>query len=222
MHAYLITGSTPQKRLEEARKLLQKNKAEQAAFLQTKTRHPISAIRELNRSLSLKTKGTRGIMIENAHFLTLEAANSFLKTLEEPAGDTIIILTAPNRELVLETISSRTQVIDLGPAVYKPDKEEKEKAEETLKELLGSGIGQRLEFAENIGDRKQALNFLIGQIFAAREIMIQSLTGKWKMEAGKLVELLSRLDQARQDLENNINVRLTISDLLLHYPQAKT
>lgn len=50
-------------------------------------------------------------IINNSHNMTLQAANTFLKTLEEPPKDTVIILLSTNSELLLPTIVSRCQVI---------------------------------------------------------------------------------------------------------------
>ncbi len=50
-------------------------------------------------------------IIERADSLGASAANAFLKTLEEPPGDVIMILLARTRESVLPTIVSRCQVV---------------------------------------------------------------------------------------------------------------
>ncbi|HUS26528.1 MAG TPA: AAA family ATPase [Nevskiaceae bacterium] len=76
---------------------------------------PIESIRELTHFLQLKTIGTkplrRVIIAEHAQGLTLEAQNAFLKLLEEPPSDTIIILTADTPRALLPTIRSRLQTI---------------------------------------------------------------------------------------------------------------
>lgn len=46
---------------------------------------------------------------------SLNAANSLLKTIEEPPGTAIILLTAAAPELVLPTIRSRCQMVRLSP-----------------------------------------------------------------------------------------------------------
>lgn len=50
-------------------------------------------------------------IINNCQDMTPQAANTFLKTLEEPPKDTIIILLTNNINLLLPTIISRCQVI---------------------------------------------------------------------------------------------------------------
>lgn len=50
-------------------------------------------------------------IIKDAHEMTLQAANTFLKTLEEPPGDSVIILLTTNVNFLLPTIVSRCQTI---------------------------------------------------------------------------------------------------------------
>lgn len=77
----------------------------------------VNTIRELKRKLSLScfTNETRVILISEAEKMNSEAANAFLKTLEEPNPNTLIILTTSNPNLILDTIKSRCQVIKFSP-----------------------------------------------------------------------------------------------------------
>ncbi len=50
-------------------------------------------------------------IIKSAHEMTVQAANTFLKTLEEPPGDSLVILLTTNINLLLPTIVSRCQTI---------------------------------------------------------------------------------------------------------------
>jgi DNA polymerase-3 subunit delta' len=75
---------------------------------------PIALMQELIKSLGLKPshQGSRRIaIVDDADALNEESANCFLKTLEEPPPDSLLILigTAPERQL--PTILSRCQVI---------------------------------------------------------------------------------------------------------------
>lgn len=69
----------------------------------------IEAMRGLLEWASLKPfEGERRVgILCHAEKLTEQAANAFLKTLEEAPGSTVFCLLAPSRELVLETIRSR-------------------------------------------------------------------------------------------------------------------
>jgi hypothetical protein len=79
----------------------------------------IDQIREIQRFLQLKTPGRDGIrrivIIEDAHYMTIEAQNALLKSLEEPPADTIIILTAPATLKLKDTIYSRVQQVPILP-----------------------------------------------------------------------------------------------------------
>lgn len=81
------------------------------------TQIKIDQMRELKRSLSLSAAqaGHRVVIVHEAHELTVEAANAFLKTLEEPHADVTIILTSSQPERILATIASRCQVMTLMP-----------------------------------------------------------------------------------------------------------
>jgi DNA polymerase-3 subunit delta' len=71
----------------------------------------IAQIRDLTWRLSLKPYSAKikvGI-IDDAHLIQFDAQNSLLKTLEEPKGDTLLILVTSNPQMLLRTISSRVQ-----------------------------------------------------------------------------------------------------------------
>ena len=76
----------------------------------------IQSIRALRRKLYLKTQssGRKVVLVFDAHLLNSglgEAANAFLKILEEPPLNTTIILVTDYMELLLPTILSRCQKI---------------------------------------------------------------------------------------------------------------
>jgi len=66
--------------------------------------------------------------------MTSEAANAFLKTLEEPTKTSIFILTTSMENLILPTIISRCQKISLGLVSKK----------EIIKELEKEGVGKKV------------------------------------------------------------------------------
>ncbi len=73
----------------------------------------IAQVRELIKQLSFAPyeAQTRVVLIEDVHTMRQEAANSLLKTLEEPPANNILILTADSAGNVLQTIISRCQCI---------------------------------------------------------------------------------------------------------------
>tara|TARA_Y100000590_G_scaffold441551_1_gene568461 strand:+ start:33829 stop:34824 length:996 start_codon:yes stop_codon:yes gene_type:complete len=57
----------------------------------------------------------RFIIVEDSHLLTREAANAFLKILEEPPPHLIVVLLTSDLNAILPTIISRCQQIILAP-----------------------------------------------------------------------------------------------------------
>lgn len=58
--------------------------------------------------------GTRVIIFAEAQALSDGAANALLKSLEEPGPGTVFVLLAPNREILLPTLVSRSFVLTLS------------------------------------------------------------------------------------------------------------
>ena len=78
----------------------------------------IQSIRELRKTLYFKSEpsGRKIVLIFDAHLLSVgigEAANALLKILEEPPGNTTLILVTDHVELLLPTILSRCQRVGI-------------------------------------------------------------------------------------------------------------
>ena len=73
----------------------------------------VEQIREIvgDASLSPIRASRKVYIIDRADLMGVSAANAFLKTLEEPPDDVVIILLGRTRESVLPTIVSRCQVV---------------------------------------------------------------------------------------------------------------
>jgi DNA polymerase-3 subunit delta' len=75
----------------------------------------IKEIRKLQHQLGLYPYCSPykvGLILE-AEKMTQEAANALLKTLEEPSGKAVVILTAQSENFILPTIVSRCQILKL-------------------------------------------------------------------------------------------------------------
>jgi DNA polymerase III subunit delta' len=113
----------------------------------------IAQVRELAReAVSRPYEGRRSVMvIDDAHRLREEAANALLKTLEEPAPTTLIVLVTDRPYALLETVRSRCQTLRFS--TLSPDEIEaflaanyKRPAEETrlLARISSGRIGKAL------------------------------------------------------------------------------
>ena len=81
-------------------------------IVQTEDRQlKIELIRSAERSLRLRPVegGVKMLLVEDAHRMNVQAQNALLKTLEEPPGQTHIILTTARLKNILPTVVSRCQ-----------------------------------------------------------------------------------------------------------------
>lgn len=80
----------------------------------------IEDIRALQNGIRYKvSRGKKTIIVEAADRLHPNAANAFLKTLEEPPDDTLIILITARPSALFQTIVSRCQRLNFAP--LRPD-----------------------------------------------------------------------------------------------------
>ena len=80
----------------------------------------IEQLRQLQHELFYRPLlgGRKVCYLPEAELLTEAAANSFLKTLEEPPPGVVFLFTAVRPDLILPTIRSRCQVYQLFPVSY--------------------------------------------------------------------------------------------------------
>ncbi len=81
----------------------------------------IKQVRGLITKLQKKSlhQGYKVVLIKQASSLTLSASNALLKTLEEPASKTVLVLLAEDLSTIPETITSRCQIIRFLPVNQK-------------------------------------------------------------------------------------------------------
>jgi DNA polymerase-3 subunit delta' len=77
----------------------------------------IEQVRELQQMLSLRPfeAKRKACLIDPAERMSIGAANSLLKTLEEPPGDSLLILLTSQADLLLPTVRSRCQHLRFAP-----------------------------------------------------------------------------------------------------------
>ena len=124
-HAYLITGaagSGKETLAVDLAELVNKSKSPNGSGVlkvnpESKSRRiVIEQVRELEHSLQMRaSEGRRKIaIISEADRLMPQAANAFLKTLEEPPKDSLLLLLSALPELLPDTIRSRCISIPLS------------------------------------------------------------------------------------------------------------
>jgi len=99
----------------------------------------VRSLREMIR-LSPASAKKKVYIVDEAHMLTAEASNAFLKTLEEPPEHVVFILATTNPEKLIETIRSRTTIIKFNKATI----------EEIVRSLKRVAKGEKIETAEEV------------------------------------------------------------------------
>ncbi len=136
-----------------------------------KTTISIDQIRELINEIAFQPLEARYrvVVLDPAEQMRPEAHNSLLKTLEEPASRTIIILVTTNPYMLLETIRSRSRILYLGEIPQTQIERhlvrtEGKSAEESrfAAALSGGSLAAALDFntSEYLDIRKQAFHFV--------------------------------------------------------------
>src|SRR5437588_2635272 len=140
----------------------------------------IEQIRMLQSEAARRTlEGRRNIfIIQDAHEMNLQAANCLLKTLEEPEADVVLLLTVPETGLLLPTILSRVQLINMQSLPVTQIKSalieqwEVELQEADLIAALAAGrMGwavQAVEDDEMLTERKEQLDLLAKALTASK------------------------------------------------------
>lgn len=237
----------------------------------------IEQVRQLQREAALAPYyGQRRVgIIDAAEKMTLQAANSLLKTLEEPVGDTVFILISSERQQLLETIISRCRIMTYYPLPYEELYQallrrgiDKRQAE-TVAHISGGRLGLALYLLSQEGqavrrqaadiimalpeasmqdvweagvsfeklDRPQVLNIYKHMALLLRDLLVYlavrdsrlmfnaDLYEKLAAEAHnwsepRLTDALLAVEQARQALTANSNIRLTSEALLIKLRDA--
>jgi DNA polymerase-3 subunit delta' len=189
----------------------------------------IDQIKEVQHAASLPPfEGKHKVfIIDGAELLSTEAANCLLKTLEEPEAKVTFILLTTNDRLLLPTVVSRCQCLELTPL---PLKEEVEALVETKKitperARLLAGLshgcpGWALTAAEDTNTlqrRNEEVNRLVGVIkddYEGRFDYAGKLAAGFSQNRGAVYETLERwLDYWRDLLLVKLGSEETITNI---------
>lgn len=141
----------------------------------------------------------RVVIVLEAQSLGIEAANSLLKSLEEPCPDSCFLFTMPQRERLLPTLVSRGWVLTLPwPDPSRPLSDPVRDWALSLAEFVGSGRGwfERTSV-------KGALDAALAQriVLAGQKALAERLTGRENSGLGRILgHLPDRLVPAADEL----------------------
>lgn len=182
----------------------------------------IEQIRELNRALNYKPVSGkyRITIIDRAEMMTEEAANSFLKTLEEPPPGNIIVLKVIDPRDLLPTIVSRCQRVPFNPLDRDIIKDylvthhnQDDNTAYLAAGIADGSLGRAIEICEEgfLEARRELIELLLG---------LKDMSGKQAVEMafeyGKKYSKKTQEDQSDIDLYGVIGIWKTcLRDMLL-------
>lgn len=149
----------------------------------------IEQFRELEHALRMHAHrgGHKMAIVFEADRMMPQAANAFLKTLEEPPKNTHILLLSEHPEQLLETILSRCVAVQLR-STGKPERSQQEVAVsellsrfyETRKADLQGGLWLAQQFQQLLGSAKGTIQSAAATAFKAEEKQYkQTVDPKW-------------------------------------------
>lgn len=170
----------------------------------------IEDVRNIRKSILLKPfrSKTKAVIIETYEGITIEAQNSLLKILEEPPGNTIIVITAPKKDSFLPTIISRCKIIALQEDKTKLTEVDISKFGDALSILLNGKVGDKLRIAQDIAGDKENVPLWLEKmaVFAENKLVNDSNNLKYlnflKELQGTCKAIKSTNVSARSALEN--------------------
>jgi DNA polymerase-3 subunit delta' len=133
----------------------------------------VAQMRELMREIQLKPKESalKVALVVAADRLRVEGANAFLKTLEEPPADSILILLTTYPQRVLETIVSRCLRLSFGNGGTRP-------LDPAQREWLGAFSDLAGSEQKSLMSRYRLLDLLLKKLVAIRASIEETLTAR--------------------------------------------
>lgn len=211
MQSILITGKDKDQIKLAAKKICDQNKISRfdIEIIETEKTVGIGEIRKLQEKLFLKPmeSETKAVILEAFLGMTADSQNAFLKVLEEPPADTIIMILTSSLDFVLPTVLSRCSLINLDQ-VKKLTNEEIADNLKLIIELKNGDASKALKIAQDNGkDREVALTFL--------ENLIISLHTKLESDNLRILKALQKTYTIIKT--TNVAPRLALENLFLNF-----
>jgi DNA polymerase-3 subunit delta' len=174
----------------------------------------IEQVRQAQERLSLKAfEGRKKVLIiDGAETMTDEASNAFLKTLEEPPGDSLIIMITSLPQGLLATIRSRCQAIAFPPLPRKV-------LAGVLQEKRGLGAEDAWFLAAlSRGSIGRAMDMNIEEERKTREEFLSVLDGLGGMPPHEVLAMAEGIAKDRDGFERLIEIAIEwLRDLLVFH-----
>lgn len=226
-HGYLFYGGIAEEMKNTAIGLADFLKTDQFDILyivseQGKKEISINQIRAIKNHLGLSPYNSfyKFAIIDQAEKMTQEASDALLKTLEEPQGNTILILITQTPDLLSKTILSRLQEIRFKQTSL--NKTAKDFISEEHINILENPLNDIFKYIEKItkqDDNSEIFAILDSWLFWFREKLIQPIADHPHGDDYNTQQLLNILKEIQKSKDmisgSNVNQRLVLENLIL-------
>jgi DNA polymerase-3 subunit delta' len=136
----------------------------------------VEQVRNLMQSVNLKPTEARFkvVTLVSADRLNVQAANAFLKTLEEPPASTVFILLSTDKQRMLETILSRCLHLHCGGGTVR--------IPEALAEWVEQFSEQAADKSSGLFGRYRLLDQLLQQLAAIKKNVEETMSARSPIE----------------------------------------
>ncbi len=191
----------------------------------------IDDVRALRETIALAPANSKKkvYIIDEAHMLTTEASNAFLKTLEEPPAHVVFILATTNPEKLPETVISRLTRVNFTKATSDEvkrqlkrvvDSEELEISKEGIELIISASDGSFRDSTKIL----EELILICGKKISTEDVNTFLFKGK-DANPEKLLELILKKDQekaletTKKMAENGANIETVVDFMIRNLSQ---
>jgi DNA polymerase III gamma/tau subunit len=228
-HGYLFWGQNFDEMRNTAFKLAEFLKTDPFDILyivplKTKQEISIDQIRDLKKHLSLSPYNSqyKFAIIDKAELLSRDAGDALLKTLEEPQGNTILIVIAPNPDLLPQTIVSRLEAIRFkGESL---DKISDKIIQTEHIEILKKPLNDIFKYIERVSKDNKENKDNNSEIFSILDSWLLWFRGKMiEKQDFLLAEKIKNINSIKNLISStNVNQRLALENLVLEISGGST
>ena len=184
----------------------------------------IEQIRQMLGRVALRAfeAKTKVFIVRGIHLMTTEAANALLKTLEEPAPNTLMILTTNVPEACLDTVKSRCHSVK-----FFCNEEHLPEDKDRILDVFLSRAGHEDYLKTLSGDKEQAADAMLVLLSFLRDVMLYKSGGNvdnlvyknrvsdlHKMSGRNMDDLCAvnaQIVRVKSLADENLNVKMALS-----------
>jgi DNA polymerase III subunit delta' len=155
-------------------------------------------------------------ILDGAERMTEQAANALLKTLEEPAKDTVFILLTGTVSALLPTIASRCQTVTFVSLPHG-------QIEAVLREQGVEASRARLIASLSRGSIERALSPEVASLPATRDLLLEGVGRGFRDGPVGVIELAEKLAKDREKLHQQLEILSAwLRDLMVAKASGRT